>query len=130
MRLTIASGALAAAAAAVLLAAPDVRAATPRVACWNQTADTVVDRSRRPTECGLRPRNQPLNNYLMSFDWSRWGQRRAVGRGGSFRLWADVTVRLSRPRRVCGGRYFTKARIRYHGSSTTSFPTGYRLRNC
>lgn len=104
-------------------------AATPKVACWDMTGETRVAARRKPRECGLSPRST-AGNYLIGARWSRWTRRGARGRGASFRLWGDVAVRLFAPRRVCGGRFFTRARVHYVGGGAAWPDRTYRLRSC
>lgn len=54
---------------------------------------------------------------IMKIDWKKWGGNRAEGRGKGYTTVrpqpVPVTVTLSKPRKKCGHRAYTKAKFKY-----------------
>jgi hypothetical protein len=123
--------------ALVLIPPGDALAASPRVTCWNY-ADGGTKRASavRPAGlCGILPRRQRGTGYgdygngMLGMSWSRWGST-ARGRGASYRLWGDIRVTLSGPRRTCGIYQYTRATVVYVGGGS-SWPTKrFALKTC
>jgi hypothetical protein len=112
-------------------AAAGASPATPKVACWDMVGDKRVGAARKPRDCGLVPRDSTYGNYLTGFRWTKWKATWGRGRGASYRLWPDIIVRLGTPRRVCGGRFFTRAHVHFVGGGRRYWPDrSYPLRSC
>jgi hypothetical protein len=132
-------------AAAAALPSPSVAAATPKAPCWNVRGDARASAAVRPKSyCTLVPtkKSSDVNidepgsltkggNILLGFKWSTWGAKSARGRGASYRLWAEIKVKLYAPKNTCGGRYFTRARVVYVDGDRKYWPTTrYALKVC
>lgn len=109
---------LSAIAIAMLAAAPAAVGATPRL--YSSSGPKYKPASYR----GFN------HSSFSSMKWSRWNNRKAVARAtvkyeypaaepGS----AEVTVTFSRPKRVCGRRYYTSARWRVPGDAHSTMAT-------
>lgn len=71
--------------------------------------------------------------YVKRMRWSAWGSRSARGRGTGIQGVADqakfagpVTVRLSRPRRRCGRRFFTRGLFVFTAGKPAGIPRRWR----
>ena len=78
--------------------------------------------------------------YVRGMQWTVWDDRRAVGEGiahvndckpdcadGHYTTYR-VTVRLARPRELCGSRFFTSLLVRGSGYRTYAHQTGVACR--
>jgi hypothetical protein len=103
----------------------------PKVACFDLSTNRLRGYLSHPKECWLKPRWSGFGNVLTGARWSSWGMSAAAGRGASYRLWADIEVRLSAPRRACGTTLFTRALVHYVGGGDEYWPDKtYTLRTC
>src|SRR5690348_4760592 len=90
----------------------------PKVPCWgtNFELDEPLTFRARPKTCSLVPRKAgEYGHGLMQMRWSSWGSTEARGRGAAYRLWSDIQVRLSAPKRVCGRLVYTRAKVVFVG---------------
>lgn len=108
--------------------------ATPKVPCFgtNFELDEPLTFRTRPKTCSLVPKDSSdWGNGLMQMRWSSWTGKEARGRGASYRLWSDIQVRLSAPKRVCGRLVFTRAKVVYVGGGEEYWPDKvYALKTC
>jgi len=97
------------------------------VACFKSTAPQGAKPkfSARPKRCvfiaagavGFPIPPSFAVQQIIRIHWKQWGKHRAKGRGKGYtsvrRQPVPVTIKLSKPRKRCGHRAFTKVRFKY-----------------
>jgi hypothetical protein len=130
---------------AILLGPPasEAGAASPRVACFKNALPAPGEGPafrKRPRKCiyidkrGLSVLVPPASTTrtTQGVRWTKWGGRRALGRGKAFV--ADrtqpvpVRITLSRPVKRCGNKVYSRAKFRFTFLGTSLGP--FRLLTC
>lgn len=131
--------------AAILLVglAPAADARSKRVGCFKQTFPAPGEKPKfrkKPSKCifidkdGLNSPVPPSRSVQVTENvrWSNWGGRRAKGRGqgyvGSNQFPVQIRITLSKPKKRCGRKVYSKAEFRFPQSGAETGP--FNLRTC